>query len=392
MYGTIAGDAEIMKKALLGDYITGYSVKNKKDEEIPVYSVTNDRGFCTEYFSKDVSGKDKSKYKIVPRGYFAYNPSRINVGSVDWQNCENRVIVSPLYVVFKTDERLNQEYLKYYLKSDIGKFYINENAVGAVRANLKFDILSKFRLPIPDIEEQKNIVSQLNLIDEMIKLKEKEITVLDTMIKARFVEMFGDPISNPMGWEVKKLEQLCKVSSSKRIYQNEQSRMGVPFLRISDLVNKIDNGIAECGLFIPQESFIELKKHGLVPVCGDILLTARGTLGKCYIISEDDEFYFQDGMITWLSNYDENITALYISYLFGMPGFRKQIDALQAGSTVAYLSIAMTKKLNVMLPPIELQNQFANFVQQVDKSKLEAENAIEKLKTLQKNSMQQYFH
>lgn len=107
-----------------------------------------------------------------------------------------------------------------------------------------------------------------------------------------------------------------------------------------------------------------------MPRPGDILLTARGTLGRCYIVQSDDEFYFQDGMITWLSNYDRRITALYISYLFEMPGFRKQIDALQAGSTVAYMSISMTKKLNIIVPPIELQNQFADFVKQVDKSKV----------------------
>ena len=167
------------------------------------------------------------------------------------------------------------------------------------------------------------------------------------------------------------MEHLCEVGSSKRIYQNEQSMEGVPFLRISDLVNRIDTGSKKCDLYIPIEKFAELKEQGLVPRSGDILLTARGTLGRCYIVQSDDEFYFQDGMITWLSNYDRRITALYISYLFEMPGFRKQIDALQAGSTVAYMSISMTKKLNIMVPPIELQNQFADFVKQVDKSKLQ---------------------
>ena len=82
----------------LGDYISEFSVKNHLDESIPVYSVTNDRGFCSGYFNKDVASKDKTTYKIVPRGYFAYNPSRINVGSIAWQNSAERVIVSPLYV------------------------------------------------------------------------------------------------------------------------------------------------------------------------------------------------------------------------------------------------------------------------------------------------------
>ena len=87
-------------KARLGDYIKEYSVRNKAVEDIPVYSVTNTQGFCRDYFGKEVASKDKSTYMIVPKGCFAFNPSRINVGSVDWQRYEDRVIVSPLYNVF----------------------------------------------------------------------------------------------------------------------------------------------------------------------------------------------------------------------------------------------------------------------------------------------------
>ena len=181
--------------------------------------------------------------------------------------------------------------------------------------------------------------------------------------------MFGDPDVNNKGWNIYRMEQLCEVGSSKRIYQNEQSIRGIPFLRVSDLVNRIDTGSKECDLYISRERFEKLKEQGLTPASGDILLTARGTLGRCYIIQDGDEFYFQDGMITWLSKFDTKITPLYITYLFEMSGFRKQIVSLQSGSTVAYLSISMTKKLDVMVPPIELQNQFADFVAQTDKSK-----------------------
>lgn len=103
----------------LGDYIKEYSVKNKNNEDIPVYSVSNSLGFCKDYFGKEVASKNKTTYKIVPRGCFAYNPSRINVGSVDWQNEEERVIVSPLYNVFSVSPLLDQQYLLYYLKSNV---------------------------------------------------------------------------------------------------------------------------------------------------------------------------------------------------------------------------------------------------------------------------------
>ncbi len=89
---------------------------------------------------------------------------------------------------------------------------------------------------------------------------------------------------------------LCNVESSKRIYQEEQTMERVPFWRISDLVSKMDTGNVESSLFIPESRYEELKEQGLVPEPGDILVTSRGTLGRCYIVDPDDRFYFQDGI------------------------------------------------------------------------------------------------
>lgn len=147
--------------AKIKDVIFEYSVRNKADENINVYSVTNEKGFCTDYFSKEVASKDKTTYKIVPRGYFAYNPSRINVGSIDWQNHEDRVIVSPLYVVFGVSEHVDQQYLLYYLKSDIMLSLIKESATGSVRDNLKLSTLEGFPINLRPIDEQHHIAAVL---------------------------------------------------------------------------------------------------------------------------------------------------------------------------------------------------------------------------------------
>ena len=254
----------------------------------------------------------------------------------------------------------------------------------------KSDLL-KIKIDLPAIEAQQAVVDVLSKVESIIELRKNELQKLTEMKKARFAELFGHPDINEKEWKVNDMDQLCEVSSSKRIYQNEQSMTGIPFLRISDLVNRMDAGTKECDLHIPKVLFEELKDKGLVPSTGDILLTARGTLGRCYIVQEDDEFYFQDGMITWLSKFDSEITPLYISCLFEMPGFRKQIDELQAGSTVAYLSISMTKKLKVMVPPVELQNQFADFVHQVDKSKAAVQKSLDETQVLFDSLMQKYF-
>ena len=374
----------------IGDVISEYSVRNKFDENIPVYSVTNEKGFCTGYFSKEVASKDKSTYKIVPRGYFAYNPSRINVGSVDWQKYEDRVIVSPLYVVFGVSDRLDRQYLLHYLKSDMMLSFIKEYATGSVRDNLKLADLGKLPINLRPVEEQRQIATTLDKIDDLIAKRRQQLDKLDELVKSRFIEMFGEPENNNKAWPVKSLDKLCTVGSSKRVYQSEQSSEGVPFWRISDLVSKIDTGTVDSALFISEIKYTELKRAGLVPVTGDILVTSRGTLGRCYIIQDEDCFYFQDGMISWLSNYSEEITPLYLQYLFTMSGFRKQIDNTQAGSTVAYFSIAMLKKLQVMVPDKALQEQFAAFVAQTDKSKYRQEKCIGFFQCLEKSIRQEW--
>lgn len=321
----------------------------------------------------------------------AFNPSRINVGSVANLEVEDEVVISPLYTVFQTDETLNAKFLTYFLKSNLGNQQIRSLTSGSVRDTLKYSSLEKILIPSISVQEQNNLVKQLDLLTKLIELREEEIEQLDELIKSRFVELFGEPEHNIKGWKIIKMEKLCGVSSSKRIYQNEQSMTGIPFLRISDLVSRMDTGSKECDLYIPEDRFEELKEQGLVPKAGDILVTARGTLGRCYIIAEDDEFYFQDGMITWLSEFQDEITPLYTSYLFTMPGFRKQIDSLQAGSTVAYLSISMTKKLDIMVPTLDLQNQFASFVQVIDKLKVEVKRALDETQILFDSLMHQYF-
>lgn len=293
-------------------------------------------------------------------------------------------------VVILPDERVRCKYLYYFFRANMDVLEAGFKGAGLKHTNKKYidDISIN---SIPEYARQDEVVLTLDKVQSAIDLRQEELMLLDDLIKARFVEMFGDPEYNNKGWKTEFLGELCEVGSSKRIYQNEQSTEGVPFLRISDLVNKMDTGTNHCDLYIPEARFSELLEQGLVPKSGDILVTARGTLGRCYIIKPEDKFYFQDGMITWLSQFSNSVTALYISHLFTMSGFRKQIDGFQAGSTVAYLSISMTKKLVVMLPPSELQNQFAAFVAQVYESKAAVQRALDKLQTLFDKLMKEYF-
>ena len=302
--------------------------------------------------------------------YVAVVKDGAGIGRTTLHPAKSSVIGTMQYLLPK--ENVLPEYLCYVVQY----MHLEKYFTGATIPHIYFKDYKNEKFNLNSLEKQQEIVTILGKVESIISARQQELQKLDELVKARFVEMFGDPEFNNRGWEICTLGSICNVSSSKRIYQNEQSTEGVPFLRISDLVNRMDTGELTCDLYIPEQRFSELLEQKLVPKKGDILLTARGTLGRCYIVQPEDKFYFQDGMISWLSDFSESVTALYISCLFEMPGFRKQIDALQAGSTVAYLSIAMTKKLLVMMPPMELQERFADFVKQLDKSKVIENNAF----------------
>lgn len=344
---------------------------NGHDGEYPVYGAS---GFITNV---DFYQQENPYIAVVKDG--------AGVGRVMKLPAKSSVIGTMQYIIPNGD--IDISYLAYAMEHmNLSKYY-----TGATIPHIYFKDYQKEEFPLPNLAEQRKIAAVLDKVSDLIAKRQAQLDKLDLLVKARFVEMFGDPVSNPKKWPVVAMSEVCSVGSSKRIYQSEQSSKGVPFWRISDLSELINTGRATPELFIPEERYAELKSQGQVPAAGDILVTSRGTLGQCYIVKTDDKFYFQDGMISWLSGYAENVTPLYISYLFTMPGFREQIESMQAGSTVAYLSIAMIKKLKVMLPSAETQTQFSAFIERINKVRGSMDSSLEHLETLRKALMQEYF-
>ena len=376
----------------LGSVITEYSVRNKHDEDIPVYSVTNEQGFCTGYFSKDVASKDRTTYKIVPRGYFAYNPSRINVGSVDWQDCQDRVIVSPLYVVFGVDERLDQQYLLHYLKSDITLTYIKTLATGSVRDNLKFSILQEFPINLRPIEEQRKIASILDRIDRVIALRKEELETLDNLVKSRFIELFGDPASNPLHWETQTFRQASVRLSDGPFGSNLKSEhyveSGIRVIRLGNIgVGRFINNDQS---YISEEHYERLKKYTCK--AGDIVI---GTLGepnlRACLVPESIEYAINKADCVHYVPRPEILDRYFVCQYINCPETLSLASGMVHGQTRSRISSGQLAEMPIFIPPLELQKQFAAFVKQTDKSKLAVRKSLEELEILKKSLMQQYF-
>lgn len=357
----------------LGSVITEYAVRNKHDEDIPVYSVTNEQGFCTGYFSKDVASKDRTTYKIVPRGYFAYNPSRINVGSVDWQDCQDRVIVSPLYVVFGVDEKLDQQYLLHYLKSDITLTYIKALATGSVRDNLKFSILKEFPINLRPIEEQRKIASVLDRIDRVIALRNEELETLDNLVKSRFIELFGDPIANQFGWDTTNIGAIVtevRYGTSRPAVENGK----YPYLRMNNLTLDGHLDLKDLKrIDIPDE---EIEK--CIVRKGDVLFNRTNSVelvGKTCVFDLDEEMVIA-GYIIRVRLGQKMIPTVFSAFMNSQP-IKEQLRGMAKGAVnQANINAQELQSIRIYLPPIDLQEQFATFVEQTDKSKLSGEMEV----------------
>ena len=380
-------------KVRLGDYIEEYSVRNKKGEDIPVYSVTNTQGFCKDYFGKEVASKDKTTYKIVPRGCFAFNPSRINVGSVDWQRNEERVIVSPLYNVFSVSEQLDQQYLYYYLKSDFALQRIRAVATGSVRDNLKLAMLYEFPIELPEITEQRIIVDKLDRVKQIISLREKEVQALDDLIKARFVEMFGDPVANPKGRETYQLNDCLKwIDNGKSFVCSDKPRGG-------DYPAVLKLSAATYGDYRPEENKALLDENQFVEGAevhaGDLLFTRKNTpelVGMAAYVHETPERLMMPDLIFRLVTNDR-MNPVFLWQLINCKEFRPIIQGISGGSAKSMSNISKERlgRINVICPPRQIQDQLVPFAHQVDKSKAVIQKSLDETQLLFDSLMQKYF-
>lgn len=380
-----------MVKERLGDYITEYSVRNKMNEDIPVYSVTNTQGFCQDYFGKEVASKDKSTYKIVPRGYFAYNPSRINVGSVDWQRNEDRVIVSPLYNVFSVSSELEPQYLYYYLKSDFALQRIKATARGSVRDNLRLNMLAEFPITIPSIIEQQKVIDILDNVTGLINLYSVQLQKLDELVEVRFIEMFIDShVAN--AWT------RCTISDvsmdmrtgpfGSALHHGEFVDEGVFVLGID---NAVENKFSYNKMrYITEEKYCQLKRYTVFP--GDVIITIMGTVGRSAVIPDDMPKAINTKHLACITVDKEKINPYFLSSAFQIhPDIRAQLQKECKGAIMNGLNLTIIKGLSFKCPPLALQEEFVSFYKQIDKVKLSVQNSLEQMEILKKALMQRYF-
>ena len=342
----------------------------------------------TEEFITEL-GVEKSSAKLFPKGTILYSIFA-TLGEVCILNIDattNQAIAG----LQLTNESVLPDYLYYYLVSK--KDFVNYIGRGVAQNNINLKILRNMEIPIPNKEEQERIVLRLNKLNQCISLRKQQLKKLDELVKSRFIEMFGDPVANPFNWKTVLLKNATsKIGSGatpkggKESYQSE----GITLIRsmnvhdgrfeYKDLAHITDEQAKQLDNVVIEENDVFINITGAS--------VARSCIVPKHILPARVNQHV--AIIRCISSM---LNPVFANNMFLNISFKGQL--LDIGESGGATRQAITKQqlemLNVILPPIDLQNEFATFVEQTDKLKFEVKEALEKLEILKKALMQEYF-
>ena len=315
--------------------------------------------------------------------YIAIVKDGAGVGRVMILPAKSSVVGTLQYIIPK--KNINIRYLYYVFKGLNLAKYVS----GATIPHIYFKDYGKLKIPIPPLITQSAIVAELDSLHHLKELQEQQLEEYDKLAQSTFYAMFGDPIENEKGWEVKKLGKICEITSSKRIFANEYKESGIPFYRSKEIIEKSKSQSISLELFISEDRYIELKENFGVPKIGDILMTAVGTIGEIWVVNDEAPFYFKDGNIVWLKM-DNNSNSIYYSYLIKqlVNEYKKKMSI---GSAYSALTIINLKNMDVYLPPLSIQTQFSQRIEKIEVQKVLVKQSIAQTEQLINYTMDKYF-
>jgi len=283
---------------------------------------------------------------------------------------------------------ITREYLTYFLRSPKFVAYINEKTSGAKMPRANSSDLKSVEIECPTLENQRHITSEFDRIISIVRLRQQQLQKLDELVKARFIELFGTIHDNRFGFGVVTLQDVSapiKDGTHQTPTYTTDVENGYKFLSSKDVTTgKVDWSHLK---YIPEELHRELYAR-ISPRRGDILLAKNGTTGIAAIVDRDEVF---DIYVSLALIRPHGVDPTYLWAAINAAETKQQFDASLKGIGVPNLHLGEIKKARIILPPMELQEQFATFVEQTDKSKVAVQKALDEAQLLFDSLMQKYF-
>ena len=305
---------------------------------------------------------DESGIKIIPKNTVIMS-FKLSIGKVAITPKEmysNEAIMS---FIDKGVLKIEPVYLYYLLMHKDWDTDTNKAVMGKT---LNKATLSQMAVNIHGYSEQLEIIKALDTASSIITARKQQLAEWDNLIKARFVEMFGDCVLNSKGWKTKRLGDIAEVGSSKRVFVEDLKESGIPFYRGTEIGALAEGKTVTPELFISKEHYAELCIATGAPNIGDLLMPSICPDGRIWVVNTEKPFYFKDGRVLWVHAIDDSYNPVFLLYTL-KDRIMSDYSSIASGTTFAELKIFALKKCHVFDVPLELQNQFAAFVNQTDK-------------------------
>lgn len=372
-----------MKKIKLGDcatFINGYAFKPSDWKKIgtPIVRIQDLTGSMQNPNFYD--GNLDEKY-MIDNGDILISWSG-SLGIYEWNKGKAYLNQHIFKVEFDKIE-FNKRYFVYLVKSKINEML--KNVHGSTMKHITKKNFDKIQIELHSLERQQEIAQKLDIIQKIIDIRKKQIEELEQLIKSQFVEMFQSG-----NYPKEELGKLCDVRDGTHDSPKYLEESGYKFITSKNIINnKIDFSEVK---YISKQDYDKFNTRSKVNY-GDILMPMIGTIGKPMIVNiPDDEIDFaikNVALIKFLDN--SQVTNIYIKNLLDSDYFENAILQNKRGGTQKFIALSDIRKMQIEIPPIELQNQFADIVKQIDKQKFEIQKNLEEMQKLQESLMNKYF-
>jgi type I restriction enzyme S subunit len=334
------------------------------DSYLPLVRIRDvKRGFSETFYS----GEYPEEYVIHKGDLIVGMDGEFNIAR--WKSID--ALLNQRVCKLKAKEGTNEEYLRFALVKAL-KTIEDKTAFVTVK-HLSAKELNKLELDMPGIEEQNVRAESMAKLEKVISHRKEELSALDNLIKARFVEMFGDPVSNPYGYDKVALSDLADIKIGpfgSLLHKEDYIDGGHPLLNPSHIV---DGKVSpDDKLTISDEKYEELSAYQLK--AGDVVMGRRGEMGRCAVVPEDG---FLCGTGSMLIRTKGEVTADYIQKIISFPSFKKTIEDMAVGQTMPNLNVPIVSGFQIIKPPMEVQDRYYAFAEQVNKSKVTVQKAFE---------------
>ena len=317
---------------------------------------------------------DQKRLPPFPKGTVILS-SRAPIGKVAIAGCE--MYCNQGFKNLICSDIINNRYLYWFLKSRTS--YLNSLGRGATFKEISKSIVSNIEIDIPELQKQENIADEFEKINDLIELRRKEISSLDELIKARFIELFDRRCPEDT------LLNLCNIIDY-RGKTPEKVEHGLPFITAKNI--KMHHMTLDPREYISKETYDKVMVRGF-PKEGDVVFTTEAPLGNvCRIPHFDTEFYIGQRIVTMQT---EKLNPVYLEYALSDDEFVRKYMGKSSGSTVTGIRVRLLEQLTIPVPQRHLQDEFASFTAQVDKSKAVVQKALDETQLLFDSLMQEYF-